>query len=105
MSHKVKGVPASESPASELEHYVRLEMECKLLQAVHTVDLYPSHVIIAVVYMSAHATACAPERNWSRWGNLHDKKRQALDTQRGKRIIFLQENNVEDTDVAKDEEL
>jgi hypothetical protein len=73
--------------------------------AGQTVDLYPSLADIAVVYMSVHATACAPERNWSKWGNLYDKKRNALDIQRGKQIIFLQENDAEDTVVAEGEEL
>jgi hypothetical protein len=36
MSHKA--VAASEVRASELEHYVRVEKECKLLQAIHTAD-------------------------------------------------------------------
>jgi hypothetical protein len=66
MFHKVKRVPASKVPASELEHHVREEKECKLVHAVHTVDLYPSLAKIAVVYMNVHATSCAPERNWSR---------------------------------------
>jgi hypothetical protein len=116
MSHKVKGVPASQVPASELEHRVRVEMECKLLQAVHAVDLVylrqtwsthrrPSLSKIAVVYMSVHATACAPERNWSRCGNLYGKKRNALDVQRVKIIISLQDNDAESIVVAEDEEL
>jgi hypothetical protein len=73
--------------------------------AGQTVDLYPSLADIAVVYMSVHATACAPERNWSKWGSLYDKKRNALGIQRGKQIIFLQENDAEVTVVAEDEEL
>jgi hypothetical protein len=59
MSHKVKGAPAREVPASELEHHVRVEKGCKRLQAVQTVDMYPSLAKIAVVYMSVHVTACA----------------------------------------------
>jgi hypothetical protein len=55
--------------------------------------------------MSVHATACAPEQNWSRWGDLHDKKRNALDIQRGKKIISLQENDAEGTVVGNDDEL
>jgi hypothetical protein len=33
-----KAVPTSEVPASELEHFVRVEKQCKLLQACHTID-------------------------------------------------------------------
>jgi hypothetical protein len=73
--------------------------------AGHTIDLYPTLADIAVVYMSVHATACAPERNWSKWGSLYDKKRNALDIQRAKQIIFLQENDAEGKAVAEGEEL
>jgi hypothetical protein len=73
--------------------------------AGHTIDLYPTLADIAAMYMSVHATACAPERNWSKWGSLYDKKRNALDIQRAKQIIFLQENDAEGKAVAEGEEL
>jgi hypothetical protein len=45
--------------------------------------------------------AHTPELNWSMWGSLHDKKRNALDIQRAKQIIIcLQENDAEGTAVA-----
>jgi hypothetical protein len=37
--------------------------------------LYPTLAGIAITYMSVHATACAPERNWSKWGALYAKNR------------------------------
>jgi hypothetical protein len=70
----------------------------KTKEVGQTVDLYPSLTDIAVIYMSVHATACAPER---RWGSLYDKKRNALDIQQGKKIIFLRENDAEGTAVAE----
>jgi hypothetical protein len=61
--------------------------------AGQSVSLYPTLADLAITYMSVHATACAPERNWSRWGNLYAKNRNALEIQKGKKMIFLQEND------------
>jgi hypothetical protein len=68
------------------------------------VVLYLDLAKIAQICMSVHVPACAPERSWSRWGNLYHKPRNALDLQRAKQIIFLQENDAEGH-VAEDEEL
>jgi hypothetical protein len=55
-------------------------------------------VSAARVYGSANATARLPERNWSRWGNLYDENRYALD-------ILKKENDAEQITGAEDEEL
>ena len=38
-----------------------------------------------------HTTACAAERNWSKWGLLYAKNRSCLGLERATKTIFLKE--------------
>jgi hypothetical protein len=43
--------------------------------------------------LSMHATACASERNWSKWGRLYDKFLSALSLLKGEIMVFIAEND------------
>ncbi|KAL0028378.1 hypothetical protein WJX77_003034 [Trebouxia sp. C0004] len=36
-----------------------------------------------------HATSCAPERNWSHWGNIYNKKRTSMKLSTAERLVFV----------------
>ncbi|KAL0038431.1 hypothetical protein WJX77_006246 [Trebouxia sp. C0004] len=40
--------------------------------------MYPTIASVARQLLSMHATSCAPERNWSHWGNIYNKKRTSM---------------------------
>ncbi|DBB07197.1 TPA: hypothetical protein ACH3X1_011764 [Trebouxia sp. C0004] len=39
--------------------------------------------------LSLHATSCAPERNWSLWGQLYRKNRSRLGLLRAEKLVFV----------------
>jgi hypothetical protein len=43
--------------------------------------------------LSMHATACASERTWSKWGRLYDKFRSAISLLNGEMMVFVAEND------------
>lgn len=55
--------------------------------------LFPDLVAVAVTLLSMHTTACAAERNWSKWGLLYSKNRARMARHRAMQMIFLSENN------------
>jgi hypothetical protein len=59
---------------------------------------------VAMRLLSMHATACASERNWSKWGRLYDKFRSALSLLKGEMMVIIAEND-EHSDLRCDEDL
>jgi len=44
---------------------------------------------LALRVLSLHATSCAPERNWSLWGQLYRKNRSRLGLLRAEKLVFV----------------
>ena len=55
---------------------------------------FPKLAVFANRLLSMHTTACASERNWSKWGLMFAKNRARLGIERASQIIFLSENHV-----------
>jgi hypothetical protein len=53
---------------------------------------FPALTEVAVQLLSLHATSCAAERDWSKWGNLYHKYRNALTIGKAAQMIFVAEN-------------
>jgi hypothetical protein len=54
---------------------------------------FPWMATAAPGLLSLHATSCAAERNWSKWGLVfNDKLRNGLDVQRAAKMIFIAAN-------------
>ena len=49
---------------------------------------------VANQLLSMHTTACAPDRDWSKWGLMFAKNRARLGIERASIMIFLSENHV-----------
>ncbi len=43
--------------------------------------------------LSAHVTSCAPERNWSMFGNIFSKTKNRLALERAKKIAYIRGNS------------
>ena len=54
----------------------------------------PKLAVIANQTFSMHTTACASERNWSRWGLMFANNRARLGIDRASQMICLAENHV-----------
>ncbi|DBA98323.1 TPA: hypothetical protein ACH3X1_001241 [Trebouxia sp. C0004] len=50
---------------------------------------FPKLAFAARRLLSLHATSCAPERNWSHWGNLYRKNRSSLGIKRAEKLVFV----------------
>jgi len=59
----------------------------------------------AVVLLSAHATSCASERNWSLWGNIYVKARNRLSLDRAEKLVFIRGNSRTPSTAQDDEKL
>jgi hypothetical protein len=59
---------------------------------------------VATKLLSMHETACASERNWSKWGRLCGKFPSALSLLKGEVMVFIAEND-EHSDLRCDEDL
>ena len=55
---------------------------------------FPNLALIASLLFSMHTTACASERNWSKWGLMFARNCKRLSIQRAEQMIFLSENHV-----------
>jgi hypothetical protein len=64
----------------------------------------PALAKVAVRLLSMHATACACERDWSKWGNLYHKYRNALSLKKGEMMVFIAEND-QHSDLRPDEDM
>jgi uncharacterized membrane protein len=53
---------------------------------------FPALKEVAVQLLSLHATSCAAERDWSKWGKLYHKYRNALTVGKAAQMIFVAEN-------------
>jgi hypothetical protein len=56
-------------------------------------DKCPNLASVAERLMSMHATACASERNWSKWGLLFAKNRASFSGAVSEKIVFVCENS------------
>jgi hypothetical protein len=54
----------------------------------------PALAKVALQLLAMHATTCAAERDWSKWGNLYHKYRNALTIGKAAQMIFVAENSV-----------
>ena len=54
---------------------------------------FPNSALIATRLLSMHTTACASERNWSKWGLMFAKNRAKLCIQGACQMTFLSENH------------
>ena len=52
---------------------------------------WPELAKVAVQLMSMHTTACAAERNWSKWGLMYAKNRSRLGRERAEQMIIMME--------------
>jgi len=50
---------------------------------------FPKLAKVATQLLSMHTTACAAERNWSKWGLVYVKNRSRLSKDRAQKMIFL----------------
>ena len=50
--------------------------------------------LIAIQLLSMHTTACALERNWSKWGLMFVNNRAKLSLQRARHMLVSSENHV-----------
>ena len=64
----------------------------KRRRALHIHDGVPPLALNKL--LSMHTTACASERNWSKWGLMFAKNRARLGIERASQMIFLAENQV-----------
>ena len=62
------------------------------LQSMWLSKDFPLLAKIGMKLLSMHTTACAAERNWSKWGMMFAKNRPRLGRQRALKMIFLMEN-------------
>ena len=67
---------------------------------------FPELSKVALQLVPMHTTACAAERNWSKWGLLYAKNRSRLGLERATKMIFLKEvlglsdNDVDELDLS-----
>ena len=54
---------------------------------------YPIIAKSAAALLSAHATSCASERNWSLWGNIYTKARSRLSLARAEKLVYIRGNS------------
>ena len=64
-------------PLSKRLHFVKLCLAKK----------WPELTKVAVQLMSMRTTACAAERNWSKWGLMYAKNRSCLGRERAEQMI------------------
>lgn len=55
-------------------------------------DKFPLCAKAATVALCMPVTACASERNWSRWGQTYVPNRNALGLETAQKLIFVQQN-------------
>ena len=58
------------------------------------VPAFPKLAVVADRILCMHTTACASERNWSKWGLMFAKNRARLGIERASQMIFLSEKHV-----------
>jgi len=56
-------------------------------------DKFPLISAVADRLLSAHVTSCAPERNWSMFGNIFSKTKNRLALERAKKIAYIRGNS------------
>jgi hypothetical protein len=54
---------------------------------------FPFLAEVASRALSMHATSCAPERNWSLWGNVYTKARNRLAVTKAEKLIYIRMNS------------
>ena len=52
--------------------------------------MYPTIALVAHRLLSMHATSCAPERNWSHWGNIYSKKQSSMKLSTAEKFTFVE---------------
>jgi len=51
--------------------------------------LFPLLAVAANQLLSAHATSCAAERNWSAWGRIYTSLRNKLDLKTAEKLVYV----------------
>jgi len=58
--------------------------------------LFPLLAVAANKLLSAHATSCAAERNWSAWGRIYTSLRNKLDLETAEKLVYVKANMPEE---------
>ena len=58
--------------------------------------MFPHLAVAANKLLSAHATSCAAERNWSAWGRIYTSLRNSLGIQTAEKLVFVKANMPEE---------
>jgi len=54
--------------------------------------MFPHLAVAANKLLSAHATSCAAERNWSAWGRIYTSLRNSLGIETAEKLVFVKAN-------------
>jgi len=65
----------------------------RLFWQMHMSSKFPLISAVAGRLLSAHVTSCAPERNWSMFGNIFSKTKNRLALERAKKIAYIRGNS------------